>query len=666
MAYTPTKDTSWVRRSFFLPKFDRTYHRRSGVSQKFTDTSLGGNVAINPPPQYCEFSDPIIEGRGVIEGRGTTGMGRYYGETIDDSAVYLHMRVGVPRYNSLTQFFIGSGSRRGFYDPNMSYLARTGRERSAFYDAGRLAGFLFTAPLQPIIFVGRAIKFVFGIKPSSRWYNLKPTMPLYWAAVNTIVNQVAVNLNLIPPVLDDKNKDAYLEGADPSAAAKAMHQLDPRIFRENGTIDMFAVATKAQRLHDAARKKFEADVERISSRESVIQVLEEYTPETPAYRYQGAPGSPTSATAAPRLTPTEGDNTFEEYLNRYLGSTSGKGEDVSRDVKVGEDGKSAKVEDDGTSEHVPEFASDAEKQGWWSNLFSSFWEATNDAAEFVTFNVKADSSVSESVSNSAGESELAQTLNNMNSSGRSRNFHFAGGNVGDNVFMNALESVGSAVKDFAVGTLDRVGMSGLAAFSGAAFVDIPKYWQDSSVTFPRMSYKLELRSPYGHPVARMQYEIIPMLMLLAMALPRAAGKQSYTSPFLVEAYCQGRGQVRLGLIDSLTITRGVNNMPWSKKGEFRGIDVDFSIMDLSSIMSMPLNSNIDMFDDENAFTDYMATLGGLGLPDQIYSMRKLNIEMTRAMTKWSNTIDPDRAGVNLASGVLGKMVSTFRPGVFYE
>jgi len=662
MAYIPTKDVNWVRRSFFLPKMERAPYVLTPASQKYTNTSLGGNIAINPPPQFCEFADPMVAGR------GGTGMGRYYSEHIDDSAVHLHIRAGVPKFNSMTNFFIGPLGKQGFYDPNMSYLARTGQERGGFYSAGKLFGFLFTAPLQPIIFIGRAVKFIFNVKPSSRWYNLKPTMPLYWGAVNVMVNQLAVNMNLIPPLLtiESKGKEPdYMEGSSAESVKNVMHGLDPRIFRSNGSIDMFAVATKAQRLHDAARKKFEKDVEAIADRDSVISMLDEYVGTAPAYMYSSEDGGQTSGVRPPQLEPSPGDNTLEAYLDRYLNSTEGKGKEVSAEAAQDDQGRSIKANDDGSgSANTP--SDPEEKKSWASDAFSSFWEGTNDAAEFVTFNVRSKDSVSESVSNSAGESELAQTLNNMNSSGRTRNFAFAGGNVGDNAAINALEGVGNALKDFAVGTADAVGLSGLAAFNGAAFVDIPKYWQDSSVTFPRMSYKMELRSPYGHPVARMQYEMIPMLMLLAMALPRSTGKQSYTSPFLVEAYCQGRGQVRIGLIDSVTITRGVGNMPWSKKGEPRGIDVDFSIMDLSSIMSMPLNSNQDLFDDENAYTDYMATLGGLSLADQIYSLRKLNIDMTRALSQAKLDFTASKIGVTASSGTIGRLISAFRPGVFYQ
>lgn len=656
MTYNPIKDRSWVRRSFYLPKLDRQQYMVTPASQKFTNTSLGGNISINSPPQFTEHADPLVSNR------GNTGMGRYYSENIDDSAVNLHIRAGVPRFNSMTTFFMGAAGKSGFYDANASYLARTGMERGGFYQAGRLVGFLFTAPLQPIIYVGRAVRAIFNVKPTSRWYNLKPAMPLYWGAVNVMVNQVAVNLNLVPPILGDKGKEDW-DAGDIAKVSGVMHQLDSRIFRENGSIDMFAVATKAQRLQTAARKKYEEDVKKLSDAASVEAMVQEYVGTSPSYLYSST-GKDQSATAPPQITDDdEYDRTYEEYLNRYLGSKEGKGEEDPTTVEVGEDGHAVTVTDDGSGATYPK---EDEKDGWLKSVWSAFWSATNDSAEFVSFNVRSADSISESVSNSAGESEMAQTLNNMNSSGRSRNFHFAGGNVGDNAVINTLESIGNAVKDFAVGTMNQIGLSGLAAFNGAAFVDIPKYWQDSSVTFPRMSYKLELRSPYGHPVARMQYEIIPMLMLLAMALPRAAGKQSYTSPFLVEAYCQGRGQVRLGLIDSITITRGVGNMPWSKKGEPRGIDVDFSIMDLSSIMTMPLDSNQEIFDDENAFTDYLATLGGLSIADQIYGLRKINIELTRSITKAGLKLSGDRVGVNLANTSVGKLVSAFRPGVFYQ
>lgn len=656
MPIVETKDENWTRRVFYLPKLDRNPARMTPASQKFTDTSLGGNIAINSPPQFCEYADPMVHNM------GGTRMGRYYSENIDDAAVNLHIRAGVPRYNSLTQFFIGSGG--GFYDPKASYLARTGRARSVFYTAGQIGGFLFTAPLQPIIFLGRAVKTVFGVKPSSRWYNLKPTMHMYWGSVNMMVNSIAVNMGIVTPLFGDGGK---YDGADgslkPSDVAGAMHEINSRIFRKDGGIDMFAVATRAHRLQDKYQAQFEKDLKAMKDREAVIDSISSYMGDGAAYD-NGDKDNTTNGTRPLQLEQPETES-LDQYLTKYLGTADGQYNATPAEVEVKDGNKAIDAADEGAVETFPKDAPGGQK-GYFGKVWSNFWASTSDAAEFVSFNVRSADSVSESVTNSAKESELAQTLNGMNSSGRTRNFSFAGGNVGDNVVFNALEGIGAGLKDMAVGALDSVALSGLAAFNGAAFVDIPKYWEDSSVTLPRMSYKMELRSPYGHPMARLQNEIIPMVMVLAMALPRATGKQSYTSPFIVEAYCQGRGQVRLGLIDSVTITRGVNNMAWSMNGEPRGIDVEFSILDLSSIMSMPMNSNPELFDDENAFTDYMATLGGLSLGDQIYGLRRLNIEMTRAITASRQKLSGDRIGMWAADTFVGRAISGFRPGVFYE
>ena len=144
---------------------------------------------------------------------------------------------------------------------------------------------------------------------------------------------------------------------------------------------------------------------------------------------------------------------------------------------------------------------------------------------------------------------------------------------------------------------------------------------------------------------------VPLAMLLAGALPLSTGKQSYTSPFLVEVHSKGRISCRLGLIESMSITRGVGNLAWTDNDEPLGIDVSFTIADLSTIMHMPINpgqstlqniaegagswsnrcfiwrcgwrrvlsalafTDSRNFDEDNTFTDYMSVLGSLGIDD---------------------------------------------------
>lgn len=53
--------------------------------------------------------------------------------------------------------------------------------------------------LLAVHLLGVGLRFAMG-KPSSKFYYLKPTMPLYWNAVNSIVNQIAVNRGIVPRI----------------------------------------------------------------------------------------------------------------------------------------------------------------------------------------------------------------------------------------------------------------------------------------------------------------------------------------------------------------------------------------------------------------------------------------------------------------------------------
>lgn len=193
-----------------------------------------------------------------------------------------------------------------------------------------------------------------------------------------------------------------------------------------------------------------------------------------------------------------------------------------------------------------------------------------------------------------------------------------------------------AAKDFIGGVADQLSISGIAALGGAAFVDIPKHWTGSNANMPRMNYTFSLVSPYGNKLSQLMFMYVPLCMILAAALPISTGKQSYTSPFLVEAYDRGRAQTRLGIIDSLSITRGTTHLGFNNAGNAMGIDVSFSIQDLSSIMHMPLIQGFmpgnGLFDDDTVFTDYMAVLGSLTLNEQTYPVEKLRLRLTRTMS----------------------------------
>ena len=614
------KDKDWVTSAFMitaddnLDTVDQKLRFFTTASMKFSDTTPGGSFAINPPPQFTPSADPPADSlfRNAYDRpsddfssfaiNSESRMGRYYSEAIDDNSQLISMRFGVPKFNSLFTFFTS------FYNSGAGRMARTGRLNGALYEIGRISGFAMQiyAPALLYIhvanFVGQGIRFMMG-KPSSKFYYLKPTMPLYWNAVTTIVNHLAVLKGIVPRVGDPNTTNA-----DRAFYADMM----PDVFSEDGTVNVYGLATRAQRKYRRFRQQVENQVDkRFNNLNDVQSAIRSFT-STPL----------TDSSRQGRLT-------LKQYIEDWMNTSEGM-------VTGGGSGEASSATDSNKTteavEKIPDWKEGVpQEDGFW-NFFAS---ELDDGSAFVTFRVNYTGSMQESFSNQVGESDLASKMNSMSSSMRSTNFSFAEGNIG-----GMVGSVVEGVKDMVAGVSDSMDISGIVGLAGGAFVDIPKHWQSSTANLPRSTYTVDLGTPYGNKMSRFLNIDIPLAMLLAGALPISTGKQSYSSPFLCEIYDQGRCQTRLGMIDSLTIERGTGNMGFNNSGQSMAMRVSFSVVDMSSIVHMPiiegftLSPSTALFDEDTAFSDYMASLAGLGLADQIYPWRKLKINLTRQMEHW--------------------------------
>lgn len=632
-------DAEWIKTSFMLPKVagnilaDRKL-LQGNAALKFTDTTLGGNFAINPPPQFTEFADLRVKSRFSA----SEGMGRKYSEMIDDNSQLVHLRFGVPEYNSLTTFFTG------FYDTAAGTLSRTGRAPGFFYRLGQVAGFVVTLPLAPLILAGSIYRFLAN-KPASKFYYMKPTMPLYWNAVNSIANGIAVNMGMVPRVFSTdtntsvngektmKNVESYNDSQyfkdQPNYGKEDValyHKILPSLFQEGGGIDIYAVANRAQRLADASHRRAIEWAEDVASPAELKLNMQEFINEDieddkQAMRSLGG-----------------GNSGLAAYMHAWENVPA-----ASQPVGSGDDDASTGAE----------IAGD---RSWFSKAESFFDAETRDGSQFVTFRVNHTGTASESFSNSFGESDLARSINGISADSRSKTFNFAGGNFVD---LPVIGDVLGAIGGFASGALDAIGMSGLVAMGGRAFVDIPEKWESATANLPTASYEMELRSPYGNKMSRFMNLWVPISMLLAGGLPKSTGKHSYDSPFLCQLFDKGRAQIRLGMIDSISITRGVGNLGWTKDHEALGVNVSFSVKDLSTVLHMPINASPGLFDEDNAYTDYLAVLGSLSMADQIYVSRRLQLNLTRQMVDFKKWTSPAFWG-NWAGGTLaGQTISAF-------
>ena len=277
----------------------------------------------------------------------------------------------------------------------------------------------------------------------------------------------------------------------------------------------------------------------------------------------------------------------------------------------------------------------------YADMFQKYWHANLTAgAHYAVFRVDYSGPVSESFSNSFEEPAIKSFLNGISNTSRAIKFNLVGANLMDGFLADSVEAAMSGVARFLQGGLSglTLGLTNIIpGLLGGANFNIPKTWSDSNFNPPSITYKTTLISPYNHPYSLLQNIYIPLAMLLAGTLPRATGGASYTSPFLCQLFNRGKQQIKLGMISSLSITRGTSNLGFSDSGKPLAVDVSFTVTDLSEALASQVGSIAAALedyteDDDNAFSNYLQTITGMDL----YSIDKYAPRIVRNIQKVSN------------------------------
>jgi hypothetical protein len=677
MAQIRYRDSEWVKQAFMLlssqgDATDRAARIATTANYKFVDSSLGGSFVINPLPQYTYIADPKRGGASPLKpdverASPSQGIGRYFSEAHDDHYQVVTMRFGVPQFNSLWSFYGAAVNGKA------ALLAKTGRGDQDFFAIGKAAAYTVATAIGGIpMFLYQVYRF-FTQKPVSRYYYLKPAMPLYWNAVTSMLNTLAVNMGIAPYAQTDQQQQWFGSGGSdnpaggsnqPDASVLAQYAAGlPGIFMPDGRIDVYAMATKAQRVADLYYRNIQNIIENNSTFSDIQNALKQF---------QG------SNLALP--TP---NYSLVSYIAAYFGITSYSGSNPTNS----DSGDAANPSNsDGTS--------DTEAINQWSDMNSLTALAKaelEDGASFVSFRVDATGPVSESFSNQIGESDVSQKANSVSAQARSAQFDLAGGDV-----TSLVGKITGAVSGFMSGVVDAIGLSSLQSLAGNAFLDFPETWQSSVAQMPSSNYSMTLRCPYGNPIARYMYLYVPLCMILGGVIPLATGPASYTSPFLCEMYCKSRAQIRLGMISDLQVTRGGGNIPFGVDDGPLQIDITFTVKDLSSLMYMAIapsanpiagiaagainavgdaiggngttgdsdlaSISANTYSDDTTFTDYMAVLGGLSLKDQVYASQKWRLNMAKSMLNLESSRSPGSLmalGVGTLPGRLLQAVASY-------
>lgn len=249
----------------------------------------------------------------------------------------------------------------------------------------------------------------------------------------------------------------------------------------------------------------------------------------------------------------------------------------------------------------------AEDVGWLAAFVGEHFGRT---AVFLYANVG--ESTSDSFTNTTTQSQLANTLNSYSDKFREMNFLLGTG----------MAMYGSDAQD-STSTVSNGDASGdilnkaKTILSGGR-LEFPEIWSDSQ--FGR-SYNVTMKliSPYGDKLSVFLNILVPIYHILALALPRhdTSGIQGYVSPFLIRAYYKGIFNVDLGIISSLSITKGAEG-EWTRDGVPTVAEISFEIKDLYDGFFMSQGSLIAGYGGPSIFTnitelDYIANSCGINV-----------------------------------------------------
>lgn len=660
MAFTVVTDRTgkWLQRSFVNQRDkgeSRVSHRRDiyrDTLSKFTDTSLGGSFEINPIPQFCDYADPrprvSYYGLGERIDEGSTGLGWAYDRMFSDTTQRIYLRMGDPEFNSLTSFY---GS---MYNRELALLARRSRSPGIAESAGKFVGTILAIPFLPLTLSSSFYRLAAQI-PSSRYYYSKPSMPKYWKYVETMVNTIAANMKLIAPIWEQSfwqsvtdTEDPNDPLTDPQDTMTTLAKAYPNLFLHNGGINIYGFAGRATSMsieEQKARRKIFKDNK--DNPEALKTALDEHYTKLET----------TKIRSGHRIDENGQERTLDVALSDYLGSVAGT-----------VDGTETDAQEETTGRGLFDFA-DQEGGLWgiikgkWDGFAEQSISEMADGTQFLCLRVNNTGSASESFSNSTKEAEISSKLNSFSSGAKEIRTTLLGGNIGDDIVSNVVESVFGVAGDFIQGVAQKIPLGGLIGLMGSAYVDIPEVYDNSTSSMNSLTYNIELRTTSGHPLAILKEIMIPMCCILGFALPQSTGTESYTQPMLIEVWDKSKAKSRLCLCTDLTITRGVGNLGWSRDGYPLAVDISFTLKELSRVTHMPALPSIGLFSEASLFNDYMAVLGGLSLYDQEAFVNRIAIASAKLSNSFYQSINPARYASQFWDSGIGKTIRIFTTSV---
>lgn len=262
----------------------------------------------------------------------------------------------------------------------------------------------------------------------------------------------------------------------------------------------------------------------------------------------------------------------------------------------------------------------------WAEAGNSGFKGALSQREYVAFYIDSTNQISETFSNTTTESQLAQLTNSASDMGREIAF-LTGAMTGkvakwwdDNMLEKTMETVDSTIDKYLNGNQlmkDITKQFATVAVGGKLL--FPEIWQDSSFS-KSYDINIKLRTPDGDKLSWFMNIYVPLCHLICLTAPIQSehGVNGYVSPFLVRAFYKGMFNCDMGIVESLNISKGKEGA-WTVDGLPTEVDVNMTLKDLYSAMSITKENNPGAFVNNLCLVDYIANTCGINInePDLI-------------------------------------------------
>ena len=244
--------------------------------------------------------------------------------------------------------------------------------------------------------------------------------------------------------------------------------------------------------------------------------------------------------------------------------------------------------------------------------------ATITNMQYVRFCVDPTSGFTENYNNETGTSMLKGAFDNGSDVLKEVSFIINSGGAGENadgfkeIINSATDSLSNALNGNNVTSI----LSRLLNLTGNVIkgsnVIMPDIYKSSSRP-TSYQFTVHLKAPYGNKLGIYMDNLVPLMHLVCLAIPKQSTANTYDSPFLVKAFMDGVCNINLGMITDLQVNKTVSEQSWTVDGMPNEIDVTFTITDLYSDLTMSPQENPILFLNNTSLIEYLANTCGMSL-----------------------------------------------------